>query len=129
MTAGEREMVAQKTGAFFGSMAELLRKSVVLLEHKPGWFGYEGASLMEDEEKQLKTARDALAKADALQSLIPVPAEVTIIQPVQIRIAGGTVTLPAGTKVRTVSRDGTDLRIQYLGNTATVPEKATSLRR
>jgi len=129
ISAGERDMLAQKTGAFLGSVAELLKKSVVLLEHKPGWFGYEGASLTEDEEKQLKTARDLLAQAEVVRSVMPLPAEVTITQPVQIRVSGGTVTLPVGTKVRTLSRDDAGLHIQYIGNTATVPGKSTNLAR
>lgn len=136
MAPADRIALLGRMGRPIERLIEVGTKGIGLYEHKPGWFGTEGGSLTDEEEKDLKKLKDGVAmlsefKASApkSKSVQPMPSEVTVIEPVQIHVGLGAVALPVGTKVRVVAREGTNLRIQYLGNSTTVPEKSTNFVR
>ena len=59
----------------------------------------------------------------------PAPAqqEVTIVEPVKIKVPYGETVLPRGMKLPLVARDAQTVRVQYMGQTVSVPLKSTDL--
>ncbi len=59
----------------------------------------------------------------------PTPPQIlTVLQPVQIKIPYGQVTLPAGAKLHVLSRNAQSAMIEYMGGTYAVPIGSTDLR-
>lgn len=62
----------------------------------------------------------------------PMPAEIALLEPVQITLTldgtnTGTVTLPRGTRLKLISAQGSQVRVQYLQTMTTIPRKSTDL--
>jgi hypothetical protein len=57
----------------------------------------------------------------------PAPEFVTLTQPVTIKIPYGEAVLPRGLKLAVISRNGQNVTVKYLNDTATIPISATDL--
>lgn len=56
------------------------------------------------------------------------PQQVTILEPIKIKIPYGETVLPRGMKLPLVSRDAQNARVNYMGQTVAIPLRATDLR-
>jgi len=85
--------------------------------------------------QKMTSALPMLTPAEAATTASPPPpvrTEVTLTEPVQITVPldgtnSGSVTLPAGTKLKYFSVQGDRVRVQYLQTVTTVPRKSTDL--
>jgi hypothetical protein len=67
------------------------------------------------------------APEPATPSAVETESTVTLTQPVTIKIAYGETTLPAGTKLPVVSRDGQTVLVRYMGQVYPLPLSRTDL--
>ena len=58
----------------------------------------------------------------------PLPSSVTLIQSASVQVPYGTVTIPRGTKLHLLKREGANLKVDYLGKEQTIPAASTELK-
>jgi len=63
--------------------------------------------------------------AEPLPSNAPLLASLLLIKPIEVQLAYGKLTLPPGTAVKLVSRDGALLKVSYQNSIMTVPASST----
>lgn len=71
-----------------------------------------------------------LSPAEMLAGALPAPAVKTTLlltKPVAVDLAYGKLTLPAGTAVKLMARQGTQVRVNYQNSVITIPAASTDL--
>jgi hypothetical protein len=77
----------------------------------PGWMGRRSAEVA-------SAQRPSLVKSSS---------NLVLTKPVELQFASGKVTLPVGTAVKLVSRDGASLKVNYLNTVIVVPASSTDI--